>query len=54
MGPSLPCRGAAALAGCGQGYDAAQLDGQERSGWRKQALHWLRADLKAYGGLLLP
>ncbi len=43
---------AAALAGCGRGDDAAQLDGQERARWRKQALHWLRADLKAHGELL--
>jgi hypothetical protein len=44
---------AASLAGCGRGDDAAQLDGQERARWRKQALHWLRADLKAYDELLL-
>src|SRR6185312_2152372 len=43
---------AAALAGCGRGDDAAQLDDKERVRWRKQALHWLRADLKAYGELL--
>jgi hypothetical protein len=42
---------AAALAGCGRGDDAAQLDGQELARWRKQALDWLRADLKAYGAL---
>jgi tetratricopeptide (TPR) repeat protein len=35
----------AALAGCGQGQDAASLDGKERARWRKQALEWLRADL---------
>jgi tetratricopeptide (TPR) repeat protein len=36
---------AAALAGCGQGEDAAKTDAKERSRWRKQALDWLRADL---------
>jgi eukaryotic-like serine/threonine-protein kinase len=39
---------AAALAGCGQGKDAADLPEKERAGLRKQALDWLRADLKAY------
>ncbi len=43
---------AAALAGCGQGEVAAQLDRKELVRWRKQALEWLRADLKAYGELL--
>jgi Flp pilus assembly protein TadD len=42
---------AAALAGCGQGKDAA-LDPQERARLRQQALTWLRADLKAYRRLL--
>jgi serine/threonine protein kinase/Flp pilus assembly protein TadD len=41
------CR--AALAGCGQGTDANQLDDKERMRWRKQALQWLQADLAAYG-----
>src|SRR5262249_29499420 len=36
---------AAALAGCGQGEDAANLPDQERCRLRKQALDWLRADL---------
>jgi hypothetical protein len=36
---------AAALAGCGQGEDAAKLDNQERARHRQQALDWLRADL---------
>jgi serine/threonine protein kinase/Flp pilus assembly protein TadD len=36
---------AAALAAAGQGADAGPLDAQERTGWRKQALEWLRADL---------
>ena len=36
---------AAALAGCGQGEDAAKIDAKERDRWRKQALDWLRADL---------
>ncbi len=43
---------AAALAGCGRGDDAGQLDDNELVRWRKQALSWLRADLKAYGELL--
>jgi serine/threonine-protein kinase len=38
----------AALAGCGQGKDADQLDKKERARLRQQALDWLRADLKAY------
>jgi tetratricopeptide (TPR) repeat protein len=36
---------AAALAGCGQGEDAAPLDKNERARLRQQALDWLRADL---------
>ncbi|HEV3146619.1 MAG TPA: tetratricopeptide repeat protein [Gemmataceae bacterium] len=36
---------AAALAGCGQGADAAKLTDQERASLRRQALDWLRADL---------
>jgi Flp pilus assembly protein TadD len=43
---------AAALAGCGQGKDAAALDDQARAGLRKQALDWLRADLTAWRGVL--
>jgi Tfp pilus assembly protein PilF len=39
---------AAALAGCGQGRDAADLDEAGRALWRKQALEWLRADLQAW------
>ncbi len=39
---------AAALAGCGQGKDADKLDTKERTRLRRQALDWLRADLKAY------
>jgi serine/threonine-protein kinase len=35
----------AALAGCGQGKDAADLDDAERACWRRQALEWLRQDL---------
>ncbi len=34
---------AAALAGAGQGLDAAKLDDKERAKWRKQALAWLQA-----------
>jgi len=37
----------AALAGCGQGKDADKLDTKERARLRKQALDWLRANLKA-------
>jgi tetratricopeptide (TPR) repeat protein len=36
----------ALLASCGQGEDAARLDGQERTRWRRQALEWLHGDLK--------
>jgi tetratricopeptide (TPR) repeat protein len=36
---------AAALAGCGQGEDAARLGDPERARLRGQALAWLRADL---------
>jgi serine/threonine-protein kinase len=39
---------AAALAGCGQGKDAAALDQMQRASWRQQALDWLRADLTAW------
>jgi serine/threonine-protein kinase len=39
---------AAAQAGCGQGADAGQLDEQERSRLRRQALDWLRADLDVW------
>jgi superkiller protein 3 len=39
---------AAALAGCGQGKDADKLDPKERDRLRRQALDWLRADLKAF------
>jgi serine/threonine-protein kinase len=35
----------AALAGTGQGEDAAKLDARARAEWRKRALDWLRADL---------
>ena len=40
---------AAALAGCGQGKDADQLNDEERSLLRRQALDWLRQDLNWYG-----
>ena len=43
---------AAALAGCGKGKDAADLDDKERARLRKQALDWLRADLTAWRSLL--
>ncbi len=38
---------AAALAGCGQGKDAANLEPTEYARLRGQALAWLRADLKS-------
>jgi serine/threonine-protein kinase len=43
---------AAALAGSGQGKDAAKLDDKERAGWRRQALDWLRQDLAWWGKAL--
>jgi Flp pilus assembly protein TadD len=43
---------AAALAGCGQGQDAADLDESRRAHLRRQALDWLRADLGAWRNLL--
>src|SRR5262249_32546229 len=43
---------AAALAGCGQGKDAADLDDAERARWRRQALEWLRLDLAWWGKTL--
>jgi tetratricopeptide (TPR) repeat protein len=43
---------AAALAACGQGQDAAQLDDQERARLRRQALTWLRADLAQYAAIV--
>jgi serine/threonine-protein kinase len=43
---------AAALAGCGQGEDAAKLDDQERTRLRRQALDWLRADLAQYAAMV--
>jgi tetratricopeptide (TPR) repeat protein len=48
--PTLPRYNAAccaALAGCGQGDDANQLDANERARLRRQALDWLRAHLAA-------
>jgi hypothetical protein len=35
----------AAMAGCGKGKDAGELDDAARARWRKQALTWLEADL---------
>jgi tetratricopeptide (TPR) repeat protein len=43
---------AAALGGCGQGQDPPPSDGPERGRLRRQALDWLRADLRAYRKLL--
>jgi serine/threonine-protein kinase len=42
----------AALAGSGQGKDAADLDDAERARWRRQALEWLRLDLAWWGKAL--
>jgi hypothetical protein len=43
---------AAALAGCGQGEDAAKVDEKERARLRQLAHDWLRADLTVWGRLL--
>jgi hypothetical protein len=43
---------AAALASCGQGRDAADLDEKTRAGFRRQARDWLRAELEARRRLL--
>ena len=43
---------AAAMAGCGRGQDAGQLDDKELARWRKQALDWLRVDLRVHRELL--
>jgi tetratricopeptide (TPR) repeat protein len=40
---------AAALGSCGRGKDAGALGDGERTRLRRQALAWLRADLKTYG-----
>jgi tetratricopeptide (TPR) repeat protein len=53
--PSIPrynAACAAALAGCRQGKDAADLGEEECAHFRCQALEWLRADLAAWGRLL--
>jgi serine/threonine-protein kinase len=42
----------AALAGCGRGKDADNLDDKERARWRRQALDWLRQDLTWWGRAL--
>ncbi|PWT85229.1 MAG: hypothetical protein C5B58_03390 [Acidobacteria bacterium] len=42
----------AALAGAGQGKDAAQLDDKERAHWRRQSLTWLRKDLTEWDRVL--
>jgi serine/threonine-protein kinase len=42
----------AALAGCGRGEDASQLDDKEKARLRTQALGWLRANLAAWQKLL--
>jgi tetratricopeptide (TPR) repeat protein len=43
---------AAALAGCGQGHDAASLDDKERARLRQQARTWLLGQLAAWAQLL--
>src|SRR5262249_14759040 len=43
---------AAALAGCGRGKDAGNLDDQERARLRRQALDWLRAELAGWDKVL--
>jgi tetratricopeptide (TPR) repeat protein len=43
---------AAALAGCGRGKDAAALDEKELGRLRRQALDWLKSDLRAWQRLL--
>src|SRR5262249_30840153 len=43
---------AAALAGCGQGQDATDLDETSRAGFRRKALDWLWAALEARQRLL--
>jgi serine/threonine-protein kinase len=40
---------AAALAGCGQGKDADELNDEERALLRRQALDWLRQELTWFG-----
>jgi serine/threonine-protein kinase len=53
---SAPCRylaaRCAALAGSGVGKDGAKLNEAERTRWRRQARHWLRADLVAWAKML--
>jgi tetratricopeptide (TPR) repeat protein len=43
---------AAALAGCGQGWDAVLIDDKQGARLRRQALDWLRGDLTAWKQLL--
>jgi hypothetical protein len=43
----------AALVGCGRSEDAAELGDAERARLRGQARDWLRADLAAWGQLLV-
>jgi tetratricopeptide (TPR) repeat protein len=43
---------AAALAGSATGKGADRLDGTERSRWRRQALDWLRQDLRWWAKVL--
>ncbi|MGO9466151.1 MAG: tetratricopeptide repeat protein [Isosphaeraceae bacterium] len=42
----------AALAEAGKGEDASKLDDKDRALLRRHALHWLKADLAAWGKLL--
>jgi tetratricopeptide (TPR) repeat protein len=43
---------AAALAGAGQGKDEPPLDEAAKAGWRRRAIDWLKADLRAFDRLL--
>jgi tetratricopeptide (TPR) repeat protein len=52
MGHRYNAACAAALAGCGQGKDAAQFGDKECARLRRLALDWLRADLEAWGKVL--
>jgi serine/threonine-protein kinase len=47
-----PAARCAALAGSGQGLDAADLSASDRTRWRKQARDWLEADLAMWSQTL--